>query len=120
MVWCKIAFVQWCWIRRQDVAMPVSENASSAEAIHRKLRAIAALLLDPAATEHERANAETLKVRLEKQLRQEATPEGTWTDIMFALGRAVKEIKQSRSSAKDDGPDHAFRLGRALRRAFKK
>ena len=74
--------------------MPISENARSAEAIHRKLRAIAAVLSDPATTEHERTNAETLKIRLEKQLRQEATPEGTWTDILFRLGRAVKEIKQ--------------------------
>jgi hypothetical protein len=73
--------------------MPVNESASSDEAIHRKLRAIAAVLLDPAATEHERANAEALKLRLERQLRQEATP-GIWTDIMFRLGRAVKDIKQ--------------------------
>jgi hypothetical protein len=67
--------------------MPISDNARSAEAIHRKLRAIAAVLSDPAATEHERADAETLKMRLEKQIRQETTPEGTWTDIMFRLGR---------------------------------
>jgi hypothetical protein len=100
-----------------DVAMPIRENARSAEAIHRKLRAIAAVLLDPASTEHERANAETLKMRLEKQL-----SEGTWTDIMFRLGRAVKEIKQSTSPAspKGDWTDHAFRLGRTLRRGFKK
>src|SRR6266436_5186556 len=102
--------------------MAISENARSAEAIRRKLRSIAAVLLDPAATEHERANAETLKMRLEKQLRQEASPEGTWTDIMFRLGRAVKEIKQSTSPAspKGDWTDHAFRLGRTLRRGFKK
>jgi hypothetical protein len=102
--------------------MPISENAGSAEAIHRKLRAIAAVLSDPAATEHERANAETLKIRLEKQLRQEATPEGTWTDTLFRLGRAVKEIKQStsQSSPKGEWTDHAFRLGRTLRRGFKK
>ena len=102
--------------------MPISEYASSAEAIHRKLRAIAAVLLDPAATEHERTNAEVLKIRLEKQLRQEATPEGAWTDILFRLGRAVKEIKQStsQSSPKGDWTDHTFRLGRTLRRAFKK
>jgi hypothetical protein len=101
--------------------MPVNESASSDEAIHRKLRAIAAVLLDPAATEHERANAEALKLRLERQLRQEATP-GIWTDIMFRLGRAVKDIKQpiSSSSAKGDWTDHAFRFGRTLRRAFKK
>jgi hypothetical protein len=101
--------------------MPISKDARSAGAIHRKLRAIAAVLLDPAATEHERANAETLKIRLEKQIRQEAIPEGTWTDIMFRLGRAVKEIKQSTSpcSRKGDWTDHAFRLGRTLRRGFK-
>jgi hypothetical protein len=102
--------------------MPISEYAKSAEAIHRKLRAIAAVLLDPAATEHERANAEALKIRLEKQLRQEATPEGTGTNIMFRLGRAIKEIKRSASppSPKGDWTDHAFRLGRTLGRGFKK
>jgi len=102
--------------------MAISKNAGSAEAIHRKLKAIAAVLLDPAATEHERANAETLKMRLEKQLSQEATAEGTWTDIMFRLGRAVKEIKQSTSppSPKGDWTHYAFRLGRTLRRGLKK
>jgi len=102
--------------------MPVSENASSAEAIHRKLEAIAAVLSDAAVTEHERANAQRLKIRLEKQLRQEAIPEGTWMDIMFRFGRAVKEIKQStsRPSPNGDWTDHAFRLGRTLRRGFKK
>ncbi len=102
--------------------MPISDIARSAAAIHRKLRAIAAVLSDPAATEHEKTNAEALKTRLEKQLRQEATPEGTWTDIMFRFGRAVKEIKQSTSpsSPKGDWTDHAFRLGRTLRKGFKK
>jgi hypothetical protein len=33
--------------------MPISENARFAEAIRRKLRALAAVSLDPAATEHE-------------------------------------------------------------------
>ena len=99
--------------------MPTSEKARFAAAIHRKLRGIAAVLLDPAATEHERTNAEELKIRLEKQLKPEATPEGTRLDIMFRLGRAVKEIKQSTSSNKD-WTDHTFRLGRTLRRRFKK
>ena len=75
--------------------MPTSEKARFAAAIHRKLRGIAAVLLDPVATEHERTNAEELKIRLEKQLKPEATPEGTRLDIMFRLGRAVKETKQS-------------------------
>ena len=102
--------------------MPISEKAMFAEVIHRKLRAITAVLLDPAATKHERTNAEALKIRLEKRLRQEATPEGTWMDTMFWLGRAVREIKQSTSpsSPKSDWTDHAFRLGRTLRKGLKK
>jgi hypothetical protein len=51
------------------------------------------MLLDPAATESERANAEGLKVRPEKQLAEEAKPEEKWTDIMFRLGGGVKEIR---------------------------
>ena len=99
--------------------MPISENASSTEAIRRKLRALTAVLLDPAATEAERANAEGLKVRLEKQLTEEPTPEGKWTGIMFQLGRGVKEIT-SQPSPKGDWTDHAFRLGRMLRKSFKR
>ena len=107
--------------------MPVSQNAQSAAAIHRKLRAIAAVLLDPAATENERANAQALKLRLQKRLgpKAAATSEGTWTGILFRLGRGVrqiKEIKQSTSppSPKGDWTDNAFRLGRIFRKGFKK
>jgi hypothetical protein len=102
--------------------MPISENARSAAAIHRKLRALAAVFLDPAATEFEKANAERLKGRLEKQLGQEPTPDGAagvWTGIMFRLGKGVKEIT-SPPSQKGDWTDHAFRLGRMLRRGFKR
>jgi hypothetical protein len=99
--------------------MPISEKTRSVEAIHRKLRAVSAVFLDPAATEHEKANAKGLKGRLERQLSQEATPEGTWTDIMFRLGRGVKEMT-SPPSPKGDWTDHAFRLGRMLRRGFKR
>jgi hypothetical protein len=99
--------------------MPIGENARTAAAIHRKLRALAAVFLDPAATENEKANAERLKERLEKQLSQESTPEGAWTKIMFQLGRGVKEIT-SPPSPKGDWTDHAFRLGKMLRRGFKR
>jgi hypothetical protein len=99
--------------------MPISENARSAAAIHRKLRALAAVFSDPAATENEKANAERLKGRLEDQLSHEATPEGAWTGIMFRLGRGVKEIT-SPPSPKGDWTDHAFRLGRMLRRGFRR
>jgi hypothetical protein len=99
--------------------MPISENARSAAAIHRKLRALAAMFSDPAATENEKANAERLKGRLEDRLSQEAITEGAWTGIMFRLGRGVKEIT-SPPSPKGDWTDHAFRLGRMLRRGFKR
>ena len=95
--------------------MPITENVRSAESIRRKMRALAAVFLDPAATEHEKANAKVLKERLETQVSQEAPTEGTWTGIMFRLGRSVKEIKSS-PSPKGDWTDHAFRLGRMLRR----
>lgn len=105
--------------------MPVSENAWSAEAIQRKLRAIAAVLLDPAATENERANAQTLKLRLQKQLGPEGISEGTWSDILFRLGRGVKQIKRMKQSTappspKGDWTDNAFRLGKLFRKGFKK
>jgi hypothetical protein len=97
--------------------MPMSDNAKSAEAIRRKLRALTAVLLDPAATEPERENAEGLKVRLEAQLQQEAKPEGKWTGILFRLGRGVKEMTSS-PAPKGDWTDHAFRLGKMLRRGL--
>ena len=99
--------------------MPIRDNARSAEAIRRKLRALAAVFLDPAATEHEKANAKVLKGRLETQLGQKPTSEGAWTGIMFRLGRGVREIASSRP-AKGDWTDHAFRLGRIIRRGIKK
>jgi hypothetical protein len=98
--------------------MPLSDNAKSSGDIDRKLRALTAVFLDPAATEAEKANAETLKARLEERLSREAAPEVRWTDVMFRLGRGVKEMKLLPS--KGDWTDHAFRLGRMLRRGVKK
>jgi hypothetical protein len=48
--------------------MPLSDNARSPGAIDRKLRTLTVVFLDPAATEAEKANADTLKARLEKRL----------------------------------------------------
>ena len=106
--------------------MPLSDTARSAAAIHRKLRALTAVFRDPASTAAEKANAETLKARLEQQLAQEgaaqaatqAGPEAKWTDIMFRLGRGVKEMK-SGPSPQGDWTVHAFRLGRMFRRGGK-
>jgi hypothetical protein len=72
--------------------MPISENARFAEAIRRKLRALAAVSLDPAATEHEKANARRPKGRLETQVCQDAASKETWTGIMFRLGRSVRRV----------------------------
>ncbi len=102
--------------------MRISELVQSVEGVRRKLRAVAAVHADPAATEHERANAEALKRRLEERLRRAGVPEGDWTDTAFRLGRAVKEMEKSTSPASPAGDwtDNAFRLGRALRRGYKK
>ena len=97
--------------------MPISEAATSAAATHRKLRSLAAVFADPAANEHEKANAKELKGRLEKQLGDEA-PDGAWTGIV-RLGQGVKEMR-SPTSPKTDWTHHAFRLGRMFRRGFKR
>jgi len=101
--------------------MTSGEKARYAEAIHRKLRAILALLRDPAATQNEKANAAALKARLETQLKQAGGPEGDWTDAVFRLGKTVREIKQStlRPAPVGDWTDNAFRLGRVLRKGVK-
>ena len=80
------------------------------------------MLLDPAATENERSNAEALKLRLEQRLGPEATSQGAWTDMLFRLGRGVKQMKQSTAppAPKGDWTDGAFRLGRMFRNGFKK
>jgi hypothetical protein len=57
--------------------------------------------------------------KIEEHLGQDATPEGARTGIMFRLDRGVKEIT-SPPSPKGDWTDHAFRLGRMLRRGFKR
>ena len=75
------------WLRERMqgciLKLPVSKNARSVEEIHRKLRGIAAVLLDPAATDHEKANAEALKIRLEKRLEWEAITEGRWAIVPY-------------------------------------
>jgi uncharacterized FlgJ-related protein len=92
------------------------------EAIHRKLRSLAAVLKDTAATEHERANAEAIKTRLEKKLVEDDVPKGDWTDVVFRLGRVVQEIKKATSPpASGSGTSKiAFRLGQTLAEGLKK
>jgi hypothetical protein len=110
--------------------MTIRESARTAAAIQRKLRGLAAVFSDPATTEHEKANAERLKARLEEQLPQGPTPSepapgqpapgAAWTNIMFRLGRGVKEMKSPPPSPKGDWTDHVFRLGRMFRKGLRK
>jgi hypothetical protein len=94
----------------------------SVASVRRKLRAVTAIIGDPAATENEKANAQTLKARLERRLMDAGVPAGDWTDTAFRLGRRARELKQSSSPAspKGDWTDNAHRLGKALRRGYKR
>lgn len=93
-------------------------------ALRRKLRALAAVAEDAGATASEKANAEALKDRLQDRLRAAAvrTPTGDWTDHAFRLGRWAKGLQQSVPTpiSKRDVTDDAHRLGKAVRRGYKK
>ena len=94
------------------------------DAMRRKLRALVAVIRDPAATEHERANAQSLKAGLKKKLKQEGAPAGDWTDQVFRAGLMVQGMKKSvfpaPSRASGNSAEVAFRLGKAIRRGIKK
>ena len=98
-----------------------SADLGTVDGLRRKLRAVAALVEDPAATEPEKANAKALKARLEQRLKEAGSPAGDWTDNVFRLGRWAKEMRKSTSPAspKGDWTDNARRLGKALRRGYK-
>jgi len=85
------------------------------------LQAVAAVVEDPAATEHEKANAKALKVRPQLGLEEAGSLIGDWTDNVFWLGRRVKEIGRSTAPASPNGDwtDNAHPLGKALRRGYK-
>jgi hypothetical protein len=102
--------------------MQISGLIGSVVSVRRKLRAVAAIIADPAATEPERANARVLKERLERRLREAGVPAGDWTDTAFRLGKWAKELRQTSSPAlpKGDWTDNAHRLGKALRRGYKR
>jgi hypothetical protein len=100
--------------------MRIKSLGGRIEGLRRKLRALAAMVEDPAATENERANAKALKARLEDQLGEARSPAGDWTDQVFRLGRWAKEVRKATmpASPKGDWTDHAHRLGKALRRVL--
>jgi hypothetical protein len=94
----------------------------SVAALRRKLRAITAVAADSGATASEKENAEALKTRLEQRLREEGAPAGDWTDHVFRLGRWAKAAQTAVSPAPTDidWADRAHRLGKAVRRNYKK
>src|SRR5438045_3426059 len=94
----------------------------SVAALRRKLRALAAVAADTGATASEKANATSLKKRLEQRLRDAGAPAGDWTDHAFRLGRSAKDLRKSASpaAAEGDWTEHAHRLGKAMRRGYKK
>jgi hypothetical protein len=105
------------------VALPLLETGMNpVDALYRKLRRLGAVLKDPSVTEHERANAELLKARLEKKLKEDGVPKGGWTDVLFRLGRTVQEMRKTTAPppSSSGASKVAFRLGRTLREALKK
>ena len=102
--------------------MHIGGFIGSVGGVRRKLRAVAAVIADSAATEHERANAAALKARLERRLREAGAPAGDWTDNAFRLGRWANNLRKTSSPAspKADWRDNAFRLGKALRQGYKR
>jgi hypothetical protein len=105
--------------------VPVSDDTRRAAAIRRKLRAIGAVLSDPAATDNERANAQALKLRLQERLGEQAAVDGSLSGLLFRLGRGVRQAKQMKQSTAPPAPrgdwtDNAYRLGRIFRKGFKK
>src|SRR5438045_1373671 len=102
--------------------MPIIGLIGSIVNVRRKLRSIAAVIADPAATPQEKANAEALKGRLERRLKEAGVPAGDWTDTAFRLGNWARQLTKSSSpgSPKGDWTDNAHRLGKALRRGYKR
>jgi hypothetical protein len=102
--------------------MGIDKETGSIGAVRRKLRAVTAMVKDRGVTELERANAATLKTRLEQRLRDAGAPAGDWTDDIFRLGKWAKDVRKSTSTASPQGnwTDNALRFGKALRRGYKK
>jgi hypothetical protein len=101
--------------------MRIDRLAGSVEGLRRKLRALAAIAEDPAATDAEKAAARAWKARLQRRLGTLGSPAGDWTDTVFRLGQWAKNVRKSTAPAspKGDWTDTAHRLGKALRRGYK-
>jgi hypothetical protein len=98
------------------------DDTGALAAWRRRLRALAALAVDPGATPAERANAASLRKLLEQRLRKAGAPKGDWTDQVFRLGRRIKGMQNAGAlkSGNGDFTDHARRLGKLVGRAYRK
>ena len=95
----------------------------NSDALRRKLRALVAVMKDTGATAAERENARSLKAGLKAKLQQEGVPEGDWSDAVFRVGRALRNVKTSTApppAMSNSTAKVGFRLGRALRQVTKK
>jgi hypothetical protein len=93
------------------------------DALRRKLRGLVAVMKDAGATAAERENARRLRVGLKAKLKDEGVPEGDWSDAVFRVGRALRNVKTSTApppTMSSGTAKAAFRLGRALRQVTKK
>ncbi|HTV45607.1 MAG TPA: hypothetical protein VMF05_09855 [Stellaceae bacterium] len=90
--------------------------------LRRKLAAVTAVAADPAATEHEKATAKSLKARLQQALGEAGAPAGDWSDGLFRLGRWARKIGKPTApgAAGAEWTDHARQLGKVVGRAKKK
>ena len=102
--------------------MRVGRLIVSVADVRRKIRALAALAENTGATEHERASAEALKIRLQQRLKEAGEPAGDWTDYAFRFGKQLRKLNKNvyPASPNEDWTDNAFRLGKVLRRGYKK
>jgi hypothetical protein len=89
--------------------------------LRRKLRAVAAVARDPAATGPERAAARGFEARLRRRLATLGSPAGDWSDSLYRLGRWARDIGKPAAPAagEDDWTRTAHRVGKALRRGYK-
>jgi len=105
-------------VARADVRRPVLKSLAmriSSDFRRKLLHGLAAVVEDPVATEHEKANTKALRACLQHRLAEAGSHAGDSTDNVFRLGRWAKEIRKPTSPTSPNGDD-AQRLGKALRR----
>ena len=102
--------------------MPSDDFLRSIAALHRKLRALGAVANDAAATAPEKEAARALQQRIEDRLQTARPQAGDWSDAAFRLGRWARDRRNAVAggAAETDWTGQAHRLGKAVRRGYKK